>query len=87
MELERAVHEIYDIVHETFASETGRLDGANGPAGARLRQLGHGLQVEWRNGAVEAYLSETLTPSLTSLAASSCRPCRKRPRHSPWACL
>lgn len=70
MDLKGGFHEIEDLVYKAFTSEARGLDAANGPTGRRHRQLDHILQVDLSEGVVEAYLSETLTPSLTSLTAS-----------------
>src|SRR5271156_5320827 len=70
MGLKGAVHVIDDLVYKAFTSEARSLHAANGPAGCRHRQPDHIMQVGLSDGVVEAYLSETLTPSLTSLTAS-----------------
>ena len=71
--LERRVHEVEDFVDEALAAEAGGFDAADGPAvtdnhGERA-VTEHQLDGS-EEALLEAYLSETLTPSLTSLAAS-----------------
>ena len=71
--LKRRVHEVEDFVDEAFAAEARGFDAADGPAAmdshGQLAVTEH--QVDRSEEALlEAYLSETLTPSLTSFTAS-----------------